>query len=187
MVRMRSSAANLITLTNQTKENMICTNSRGVSIQVSEADAAKFMIQDRQGNWKFSLNSRGYPCVSYALPGESRKCYLLHRLLMDAPPEKQIDHVNRDRLDNRRENLRLCTRSQNNQNRAPRGESRFIGVSFDKRTGKWMAQCRFSGQRKTIGRFASEIDAAKAHDAFVLNNSHTFSPLNFPEGYQAVA
>jgi hypothetical protein len=80
------------------------------------------------------------------------------------------DHVNGDPLDNRRVNLRVATRAQNQQNRRScgtrNGRSRYRGVSFCRQTSKWKATVVIDGQQHWIGRFHREEDAADAVAAF---------------------
>lgn len=75
------------------------------------------------------------------------------------------DHINGDKLDNRRENLRITTRAQNAQNVAPqRGRSsKYRGVSLCTQTGRWRAYATIAGRRTYLGRFVDE----KAADAAV--------------------
>jgi hypothetical protein len=93
---------------------------------------------------------------------------LLHRVLLGLTygDGLQGDHINRDRLDCRRANLRVVTQAQNAQNRdIPRdGESRFRGVSR-KRSG-WRARVTIDYRERHIGHFATELEAALAVDAY---------------------
>lgn len=107
----------------------------------------------------------------------------LHRAVMQSPPgDVVVDHINRDRLDCRRENLRLVSRAVNNVNRGPRPGKRFVGVTLDKnRQGKqWVAQIASQGTGRTIGRFSTEEEAAWAYDT-VARVVHGVCHLNFPD------
>lgn len=77
-----------------------------------------------------------------------------------------VDHINGDKGDNRAENLRDTTRSQNLQNQAARkgSTSIFLGVSWSKSSRAWVAQIGGDGATKFIGRFSNEIEAAIAYD-----------------------
>lgn len=91
----------------------------------------------------------------------------------------EIDHINGDRADNRLENLREVTRSQNNMNCKPKGgSSRFKGVTFDKEKRLWAAQIKADGQRKFLGRYSSEEDAAHAYDDAANKHFGEFARLN---------
>src|SRR4051794_38892587 len=90
-----------------------------------------------------------------------RKVYLHREVLglSDSDP-LCVDHRNRDPLDNRRENLRRCTRAENNQNRDRReGTSRFRGVSWNTRLGKWEAYGAVGGNVTHLGVFEVEAEA----------------------------
>lgn len=78
---------------------------------------------------------------------------VMAREILGAPRGVQVDHRSHDTLDNRRENLRLATMTQNQQNAHRRRDntSGFKGVGFDKSTGKWRARIRVNGQRVWLG------------------------------------
>jgi len=102
---------------------------------------------------------------------------MLHRFLLDAPPELHVDHKNLDTLDNRRHNLRLVTPAQNHANQRPFGTtSRFRGVSWH--AGKWRAQMMFRGRLHYLGRYADELDAARAVDCALLKAWGAHARLN---------
>ena len=78
-----------------------------------------------------------------------------------------VDHINRDKLDNRRENLRVGTQALNCQNLpSQRGTSRYRGVSWDKAKGKWAACVMLDRRTRHLGRFDSEVEAAVAARRF---------------------
>jgi len=112
------------------------------------------------------------------------KIVSMHRQIMDFPEGLLVDHKNNNTLDNRRENLRLATHSQNACNRSKirkRTSSKFIGVYFEKRTGRYTSKIRIKGKRLWLGRFKSESDAARAYDKAARKYHGEFAKLNFQE------
>ena len=97
--------------------------------------------------------------------------YREHRLvwfyMTGAWPDRDVDHVNRNRSDNRWENLRLCSASQNaaNVGQKARNTSGLKGVSWDKDRGLWLAQIRIAGKKKNLGRFTDQSEAKAVYDA----------------------
>lgn len=108
----------------------------------------------------------------------------MHREIMVAPSGQYVDHVNGNKLDNRRENLRMCSNSQNMANRrAPRvNRSGFKGVHFFKRDGTWRAAITQDYKTKHIGYYATPEEAARAYDIKARELFGEFAQLNFPEG-----
>ena len=108
---------------------------------------------------------------------------LMHRLILGAAKGQITDHRNRDGLDNRRCNLRVCNTAQNSLNRlgypAEKKTSRFKGVFWDLRNSKWTVQFR----HKHVGVFHDEEDAAMAYDLAAFAYSPEFARLNFSHGY----
>jgi hypothetical protein len=100
---------------------------------------------------------------------------------------KDIDHRNRNGLDNRKANLRACTVHQNARNRgkAKGKTSKYLGVSWDSDCGKWKAEITPNRTRIRLGRFISEKQAAEAYDAAALEHFGEFACLNFPQQKRA--
>ncbi len=99
---------------------------------------------------------------AYASRKVGAKKIYLHREVLQAP---LVDHRNEDTLDCRRENLRAATRSQNGANRGANANNKsgYKGVSFDKRTGKWLAQLQVQGRKVWLGRFPTPETAHEAY------------------------
>ena len=104
----------------------------------------------------------------------------LHRLIMNAPSGVDVDHINHDPLDNRRSNLRLCTRSQNICNRRmPRGPNTpYRGVSRRQDCKSWRAQIKADGRNIHLGNFHTPEEAARAYDAAARHYYGEFATLN---------
>jgi hypothetical protein len=88
----------------------------------------------------------------------------MHRLINNTPDGYDTDHINRNKLDNRRNNLRSVTRSQNNFNSLPpkNNQSGFKGVILHKQTGKWFSYINIERKQISLGLFQSKTDAIKA-------------------------
>lgn len=91
------------------------------------------------------------------------KCMLLHRFIMSCPDGLFVDHIHGidTRNDNRKCNLRIATRSQNNTNIGIKScnTSGVTGVHFDNSKGKWCARINYQGHRLHLGYYDNKIDA----------------------------
>jgi AP2 domain len=130
-----------------------------------------------------NLKPDGTPSNWYAITtarrGSGRVCLYMHQVLTGFGI---TDHINHDGLDNRRENLREATASQNVQNRRPQEgtSSRFKGVYFDPRRRNWRARIRIQKTKVSLGCFALEADAARAYDRAAAIAFGEFACTNFP-------
>lgn len=116
-------------------------------------------------------------------PRIERKSINMHTFIMGLNQGQKVDHRNNNGLDNRRDNLRECTNSQNATNSTKRKgnfTSRYKGVSWDKRDKNWRAQIMVDYKKKRIGNFDNEIDAAKAYDRFAIELHGEYASINFP-------
>tara|TARA_R100001530_G_C4309379_1_gene152609 strand:- start:47 stop:496 length:450 start_codon:yes stop_codon:yes gene_type:complete len=119
----------------------------------------------------------GYACTNVCSFG-GRKTMYMHRLLLEPDSTMQVDHINGDRLDNRRENLRECTEKQNKQHKTvTRAKSGLRGVT--KNRNKWISRIKFNGITRHIGSFNTKIEAAKAYDVMARKSFGEFAFTNF--------
>lgn len=105
-----------------------------------------------------------------AASGESGKNIWMHRVIMDAPKGADVDHIDLDRLNNTRGNLRICSRSENlwNSSRHRDSTSPFKGVTFLKRENCWLARVMAGGKYHYLGRFKTPEAARDARHAAAL-------------------
>ncbi len=129
----------------------------------------------RLSQWTWSLQGRA-PGKQYAI----RQCVIdgrnthiaLHREVVGLPRHSgpttgdrlEPDHINGDGLDNRRENLRIVTHAQNQQNKRPNrnATSRYRGVYWRTNRRRWVAEVRHAGRHFELGYFTDEHEAARA-------------------------
>lgn len=141
---------------------------------------------ERLSRYSWSNHESGYP-VAY--DAAARKNVFMHRLVMAAGENVEIDHINRVKWDNRKSNLRAVTRQQNMLNieaakkkiRVPKPDlpqSPYKGVHWRRDHQMWGTQFR----GKHIGLFLSDLEAAKAYDQAAIASQIPGVWLNFPDG-----
>jgi len=131
--------------------------------------SGKFTIVDdedfdslNQVKWWFN----GKYAVRETSRKEGHKKIYIHRVIMKAPQGVEVDHVNHDTLDNRKENLRLCTHQQNawNISLPKHNTSGVMGVSWQKNRHKWQAGIKVNNKRIHLGSFTTIDSAAIAYE-----------------------
>jgi hypothetical protein len=115
--------------------------------------------------FKWHKSSRGYAQRADYSNSPKIKMIMMHRFLMNEPIDLQVDHINGNKLDNRKFNLRVSTKAQNmrNRNRQSNNTSGLKGVCFHIRSKKWMAQIKVSGKKIYIGLFDTKEEAYDAY------------------------
>ena len=127
---------------------------------------------------KWSIEDNGYVHSSY-----NGAHHRLHQALMK-PYTGVVDHINGDRTDNRRCNLRIATNKENarNQRIGKRNTSGYKGVSYDRRHQKYAASICVDGKTKFLGYFLDPVKAAIAYDKAAALYFGKFAKPNFGEG-----
>jgi len=131
----------------------------------SVIDAADVHLIDNK-NWHVRVYTRSMYAIRTPLLAKGKLGIVrMHRVILDAPNGVEVDHVNSDGLDNRRANLRLVTKAQNQHNRRRNAysDSGFKGVSWHQATGKWQARIQKDGKEKHLGVFDCPKDAQAAY------------------------
>lgn len=138
--------------------------------------------------WHAVVGRRTVYAYRFGPRKEGRKHIPMHRSLLNAPADMDVDHIDGNGLNNTRANIRLATTSQNNGNRAKtvrKTYSRFKGVTWYKRENRWVAQIVTNNKRRYLGIFTNEEDAARAYDKAALEQWGEFAKLNFPRNEEA--
>ncbi|MCX5632499.1 MAG: AP2 domain-containing protein [Phycisphaerae bacterium] len=129
--------------------------------------------------WQLFENKSG---SFYAVQFNNGRFIKMHRVIMNAPPGKIVDHRNHEGLDNTKRNLRFATIAQNNYNnrKVKNRSSKYKGVCRRKERNKWHAYISYNCKKIHLGYFDNEEDAARVYDNAAKLYHGEFAVLNFP-------
>lgn len=159
-------------------------NKRQEIVALAEIDAQD---HERVSAFRWHLDSKGYARTSFVVASK-RRCVWMHRLILGDGVGKVIDHINRNRLDNRRSNLRHSTRSQNSANKKvdmPK-TSVYKGVVSSPRTSgakRYRASLVKEGKMVFSATYLYEDEAALAYDQAALLHFGEFARTNFLDAH----
>lgn len=137
-------------------------------------------VSRRSWHVKVKASGKKYARTYFISKGRQTTRYM-HQILLGKKRGSHIDHRNNDGLDNRRANLRFCTRAQNNQNRpktTSKRSSKFKGVYFNKELNNWRAYIFVDNRSIYLGAYTSESDAATAYNIEARRLHGIFARLN---------
>ena len=122
---------------------------------------------DKIKDYCWHINKK-YACTKY-----KNNRIMMHRLIMNCPKDKVVDHINGNTLDNRKSNLRICTQHENSYNKVKgkNNTSGYKGVSWDKNANKWSVRLH----NKYLGLYNSLEEAVKVSKEFDKNEYGEFS------------
>jgi len=149
-------------------------------IKLSNGEYVK--VDDQDYGWlnqmKWYESKAGYACHSHYESGR-RILWYMHREIVKPGDGFITDHINFDKLDNRRCNLRVCTSSQNNAHRKLRtNRSGYVGVHWVTRDHRWRAHIKHDGKQMHIGDFTDRIEAARAYNKRAKELHGEYAMLN---------
>lgn len=129
------------------------------------------------------IDHRGYRRVNVPTVGQAIEHRAIWAVVHGKCPDMHIDHIDGDKLNNRIENLRICTHNQNQHNQGIRSSNKsgYKGVSWMKSAKKWQAQICCNSKVTHLGLYTNKIEAAKAYDEAAKKLHGDFAWLNFPE------
>lgn len=143
-------------------------NGNGKETKISISD--RHIVNDRS----LSLSRNGYVMI-----WTSKGIKYLHRFLMNAEPGAIVDHINGGALDNRRVNLRICTRTENARNRKKYSSSKYTYKGVYKNGNRFYAHIGLNGRKIRSRSFLSEIEAAREYDRLAKEYYGQYCKLNF--------
>jgi hypothetical protein len=146
----------------------------------------KFVIVDNEDFEKLSKYtwslSKGYASYGRWENGKKGKCtsYKMHRIIMNAKKGQEVDHIDGNTLNNQKSNLRIVTKTQNQMNRKIQKNniSGYKGVTWCKRTKKWIAQIRVETKTKFLGYFDDKNIAGNVYNLNAKKYFGEFAKLN---------
>jgi hypothetical protein len=147
--------------------------TRGKVAYVSEED------YERVSKYKWLCMGHGYAARSRRKDEGKKGIVYMHRFILGVE-DGEVDHVDGDRLDNRRENLRLVTHSQNLMNQKPQNgrSSKYKGVYWDEANQSWKVQIKKKNDYRILCGFASEYMASRVYDILALDSFGEYARPN---------
>lgn len=134
---------------------------------------------EKLSKFRWCLTASGYAYHGFWKNGKCKNIRM-HRMILGTIKKKITDHINHDKLDNRKSNLRICTNSQNQMNRLkqPNTKSSFKGVFPIARLKKFSAFIMKNKKIFRLGYFKTEIEAARAYNEAAKKHFGEFACLN---------
>jgi hypothetical protein len=147
----------------------------GKKIIIDTSDAELIMNFEPYYNW--CVHKNGYAYKYYKEYCGKYRTALMHRLIMHPAEEEEVDHINRIRHDNRRENLRICSSQENAMNRTEYSNKTSIYKGVSKKSNVWHMKIK-KGSEVITRHYTCEIAAANAYNHLALRMFGEFAKLN---------
>lgn len=140
----------------------------------------KSKVYKKPKTLKQSTNNHGYKTVALFDNSGNKKTWPVHMLVAinflnhipDGTHKLVVDHIDNNRLNNNYKNLQIITARENTSKDRKGGSSKYVGVSWYKKTSKWIASINIDGKKKSIGYFENEYDAHLAYQNILLTQNN---------------
>lgn len=154
-------------------------NREVASVEIDDEDAAAVLAHTWWWDGKYAYTQVG--------PKIKRRNIRLHRFLLNPPEGMTVDHIDGDRTNYRRSNLRIASSSQNSANVQARidNTSGYKGVSWSKRDNRWYASITHQGKQYNLGLHHTKEAAAAAYNEAATRLFGSFARLNDIDGLHA--
>ena len=144
--------------------------------QCEEIERVYIDLDDIEGvqKYKWCLSNTGYDITRTT----NNEYVLMHRFITNCPDNLVVDHINHNKLDNRKCNLRTCTSQENNKNIGRRcdNSSGITGVYWDKRRNKWYGQICINGKKKFLGYYTTKEEAIETRKQAEIEYFGEYAP-----------
>lgn len=151
--------------------------SRGLEAQVDDDDY-EYLSQ-----WKWAADNNNYPVRSERRSEtgrKHRKLIRMYRVILNAPDNMQVDHIDVNPLNNQKSNIRLATRSENMRNRktSKSCKSGFKGVWWNPKRQRWIAYIKYNNRSVVLGRYNNKLQAAHRYNREATKLFGEYARLN---------
>lgn len=152
-----------------------------VKVELTNGGFALVDDEDEASIAGYAWHRAGRGKNTYAVTRISGRTVYMHRRILSAPKGVLVDHENLDGLDNRRCNIRLCSKSGNSANRGllATNKSGFKGVRYLPKSGRWQARIKVNGRSLHLGNWYAPEHAAGAYDEAAAEHFAEFARFNF--------
>lgn len=135
-----------------------------MEIEILHCNSGKSVLVDSDiynelAKHKWFITKLGYACRRKMVNGERYMIYL-HRVVANTPDDKETDHINRNKLDNRRSNLRVCNRTQNNHNKDTWGKSGYKNIYWNNLNNNWRVKICTNGKQNVYQASFNNLEDA---------------------------